>query len=452
MSVSYALRLIAGPGVALSEIPPLTVEQRTLENWFSNASGNEIRLQRRPIDAYSGPAPPAVNPWTLQQIASDFIAGNAPGKVEEIGLVFCRRWANAIGGDLYGVMFDYDGHDAVIGKTTSYNSISREVAAVFLDALQGEDQEQIAKIACHELGHVFNLHHRASGFMASGLGHTPGFTGHDCYALGCAGRGEAPYAKRHLPGGDPFNPNGPASRAGADGHTDADWAFTASLPAAEYVLGQPVVLELKLRYKGARRVSIPATLDPGFPDMRIWYETPEGERRLYRPCLSYCHGRQYHKTMNRSDTLANNPRIHIGAPGLTFIQPGAYRVTVTYQLRIGRRRCTLQAYAGEIRIRRPKREELIASALACRPRVAFFLAHKGGILSSFEQRTLKALLQSNPGSVIARHARYALASRTASSSSWRKAEAYARGLHMDEPSLQEGLVQLRRHIKRKLQD
>jgi hypothetical protein len=102
---------------------------------------------------------------------------------------------------LQGVMFDRLASDALGDFSRGRDVVPREGCAVFRDATGHDSDEALAFSAIHELGHVFNLQHDASGrsFMA-GRGGRAGFTRGDGRRLALAGEG----LWNHAPGGAPF--------------------------------------------------------------------------------------------------------------------------------------------------------------------------------------------------------------------------------------------------------
>src|SRR5262249_3101007 len=147
-------------------IPPLdSMQQTPIQAWFAEATAGSLRMTMR--QQVSGHVSNPIDGGGLQEILSEYVPTPAnPQIVDTIGLVFCRQW---IGGDLAGLMFDYDGADLPSFANISYKGVPRLGCAVFLDPLAERSNAEKIYAAMHELGHIFNFLHDPTNSSFMGL-------------------------------------------------------------------------------------------------------------------------------------------------------------------------------------------------------------------------------------------------------------------------------------------
>jgi hypothetical protein len=133
----------------------------------------------------------------------------------------------------------------------------------------------------------------------------------------------------------------------------------------------------------------------------------------------------------------------VGTRGLNFTVPGPYRVWAEFDVDHGRSRCTVQSNEVEFELASPRAEtDAIVSRRLSDPRIAFFVAHKGGALALSRRRELRELVAAWPRHEALQHVRYALGADYKK----RGQRALARGMlhkiRLREDSLKEGLERL----------
>jgi hypothetical protein len=376
------------------------------------------------------------------------------GPVSDIALIFCRNW---VCGNLFGLMFDYDGQDPQAGFLTSKApgdtiGVPREGCAVFLDALSSESTAHQVHTAIHELGHVFNLHHDLAN--ASFMGTTcwdNGFNQNDQELLTNAGSGVTP---TDLPGGSNFvayDGGGAAMvhRGVQSGQRPRNprLRLSVSVDSREYLIGETIVLDVQLMPAGKAKVLLPDHLDPGHDAFRIWIETPEGERFLHRPPFRFCPAPGQQVEVSHSSPLKNNLRITRGADGLNFRVPGEYRTWAEYRPPHSSGQRPLLSPRETIRVRKPATTaETLLAQLLMAPDIAFFVAHGGGPIRKDRRHQLQQAIKRHREHPAARHIRYSLAKDMIRNGRMKSADRLLAGLEFSQPSLRRGLKRLQARI------
>lgn len=455
MPVTFTLHVISAQDVDAPParvLPTLTLgsARASIESWISRASNGELGFTMKHHTS-SQRRSDGVNAATLQIMFNEIVPSPPAGEVaRDIGLILCRDWVAR--GTLNGLMFDYDGDDPFLGTTFQSGGTPRQACAIFLDPLAGDGDEVVSRVALHELGHVFNLVHDRNGasFMATPSPGT-GYKDRDATALERAGAGIPPDDKTHLPGLSNFDPSQStllrappfARRRASRGRDAAPGPLKLSVVLAKdrYLLGEIVTLEVRLSAKRGKS-RVPCQIDPGYDAFQIWYETPLGERRLYRPFVRMCPSRSGKSLVTARDPLVNNPRVSVGNRGIVFRWPGHYRIWAELGLPASAR--PLVSNAVEFDVYGPRRDsERELCAALTRPDTARFLAQKGGVLGSAPRRRLGEAVNNHPRHEATKHMRYALAHQLLRARNRNGARELLVGLKFRLPSLQEGLERLR---------
>lgn len=419
----------------------------SIAEWFAEETGRELRLSIREHRSESASVDIAGD--GLQAMFREFVPSPSPGELaSEIALLFCRSWCFR---NLAGLMFDYDGADLPPGARLVFDGVPRQACAVFLDGLEAQLDDPYLFVAIHELGHVFNLHHDRTdrSFMGLDVDGPRTFLPADSARLTAAAAGEFPEREQHLPGGAPFVADARFALAGSRRRvvrTHRGGSLDIRVASASFLLGEPVVVDATLRLpRGARLAD--GGLDPGFPGVRVWYRTPVGEVRLFAPLRHYCGvGRRRPRA---STVIRNNMRVHLGRRGLTFREPGRYELWVEADTRIGRdggATLVSPAAAFEIRAPRDARECALCEGLSD-PQIAHFVANRAGALDAARADVVARLLvDAAPAHPIARHLRYAAATRALRSGDRDAASDLLRGVRFPERSLRAAVNRLHRAI------
>ena len=200
------------------------------------------------------------------------------------------------------------------------------------------------------------------------------------------------YEELHPPGRSNFvgegvkqwSPSPSASRRHRGG-----LVLSAELGKESYLVGEPLVVALEVRCNWGE-AEVRPELDPGFGALRVWYETPRGERRLSRPFMRFCQGEGGLVKISGRNVLRHHPRVFVGARGLTFREPGLYRLWAEFGPSAGGVARGTRSGTVEFEIRRPvKAAELEICGILADSRVARFLAQKGGPLSRGRRQRLR---------------------------------------------------------------
>jgi len=408
------------------------------ESWFSQASGDELHIQLIGPAATEVPTPSSAA--DLQAVIHTLLGTPSRRPVNEIALIFCRSWSG--NRNLQGVMFDYDGSDPLLGLFTSDGGVPRQACALFMDAFD-EDEDATRKrvfAAIHELGHVFNLQHdpAENSFMARKR-EAWGFSSSDCVNLAAAGRGNWNFA----PGGANFGVGvGGAAlwKRRRSISPRREVKLTAHVGKAWYLPAESIVLDLKLSARRGVSLLERNEFDPGYEALRIWMENESGERRLYRSPLLYCLSRRSPVHLKRGSPFRHNPRISVGSRGLNFRSPGHYKVWAEFLLSSSRDIRSVRSNDVEFEVKAPRsHEDEILSGLLSRPRIAAFVAYKGGILSQQEQSDLEAAVRRAGRHPAMQHVRYALGVDRATRGARQDAVALLVDTKVPEASLREGI-------------
>ena len=445
------LHVVSAPDVQPPS--PAACGGRSIEDWFYESSFGAISLQiqnhvyQLPQGQNSGSADIIL----LQSMLRQFVPMPlGVGPVSDIALIFCKSWVSK---NLFGLMFDYDAIDSKAGFLTSKApgdpiGVPREGCAVFLDPLSSEPPNHQVHTAIHELGHVFNLHHDLAN--ASFMGTTcwtDGFNQKDKERLKNAGLGLTP---NDLPGGSNFEDDATllARRTKSGQHPRSPrLRLNVSLEKREYILGETIVLDVELVPVEKTTVSLPNHLDPGFRALRIWIETPEGERFLHRPFLRFCPAHGLETKFSQSSPLRNNPRITMGSKGLNFRVSGEYQVWAEFRLPNSSGSPPLLSRKETIRVRRAtSAAEAQLAQLLMAPDIAFFLTHGGGPIRDERRKQLQHVIRNHRGHPATSHIRYTLAKHMMRSGQKRAATRLLEGLKFAQPSLRHGLERLQARI------
>lgn len=247
-----------------------------------------------------------------------------------------------LGPGLLGIMFDQQGRQ-------------RQGCAVFHANLAGStpDRQRDQLYTCvHELGHCFNLYHSFhKQYMnppqpnrldaLSWMNYPWGFPGGAAaFWSQFSFQFDAPelvhlrHAFRNdiVIGGNPFGTGAALEDPGAfaDPIEDHSGLRLELRGRTSYLLGEPVVPEIKLELTDLRGREITANLHPNFGFVEIGIQHPSGRVRVYRPMLQHC------ITPTTGTLTADTPSIYesayigYGLDGLYFDSPGLYRLRAAY--------------------------------------------------------------------------------------------------------------------------
>lgn len=299
----------------------------------------------------------------------------AVGLRDRVGVVFADSWEPKP--NVFGVMFDTGFEDSLLGSNKTYSAVAREGCAIFVGAIrrvraaQGATDEQIRRqvvwTTLHEIGHLFNLWHRAdpvrfmtpsdSAKIYDPLSPLPGPNGqprdvrdafdseHRAFLTSCLANGlGAANAAYAWPGGTIFGtrggiwPSETAYRDALEGPSSRlSLELRIELAQREAWPFDPLELDISLTVRGGRRkiYRLPDSLDPGYEHFALWIERPDGTRARYLSPRHYCEnaGRL---TVAAGQPFARDISVFGQSGGYTFTQSGPHSLFATWHLPSGR--------------------------------------------------------------------------------------------------------------------
>jgi len=247
-----------------------------------------------------------------------------------------------LGPSLYGIMFDQEGKQ-------------RQGCAVFHAGIGGTTAEKLRLqlyTYVHELGHCFNLMHSWQKEYASPpKPNRPKSLSWMNYPWKYPEGGPAAFWDsfdfrfddeelihlRHgfrndvIMGGSNFTVGASLGRdVMADPISDESGLLLAiSTHQKSFALGEPVVLELKLKATDTRGRRAHTWLHPNYGLVRIVISKPNGEVRAYEPLIDHLVGDRQ-TVLGVNDEIQDSAYIGYGKGGFYFDQPGQYRVRAAY--------------------------------------------------------------------------------------------------------------------------
>lgn len=246
------------------------------------------------------------------------------------------------GDGLYGIMFDQQGRQ-------------RQGCAVFHEGIGGASAEQQRLqlyTYVHELGHCFNLLHSWQKSLASPpKPDRPDSLSWMNYPWNYPKGGPAAFWSsfdfrfddeelihlRHgfrndvIMGGNNFIVGSSLGREVlADPISDeSGLALAISTHQRSFALGEPVVLQLKLKATTTRGRRAHTWLHPDFGMVRIVISKPSGQVVAYEPMIDHLVGERQ-QMLGVDDEVQDSAYIGYGKGGFYFDQPGQYRVRAAY--------------------------------------------------------------------------------------------------------------------------
>lgn len=248
-----------------------------------------------------------------------------------------------LGPGLYGIMFDYqDAHQ-------------RQGCAVFHAGIGGTTNDKLRLqlyTYAHELGHSFNLMHSWQKSLANPPGtDRPAALSWMNYPWRFPGGATAfwnafPFQfddgelahLRHafrnnvIMGGADFGSGAGLQdpRAFATPVRDTSGLqLEISVPHST-LLGEPVVVSLKLSSSDTRGKVVHGYLHPRAGLVRVAIQRPSGEVQLFQPIMEHCVGPQQVQLDRTTPSLEDSAYIGYGKDGQYFTQTGLYRIRATY--------------------------------------------------------------------------------------------------------------------------
>jgi hypothetical protein len=258
------------------------------------------------------------------------------------------------GPGLRGIMFD------------AMDQRQRQGCAVFHDVIGGTGDRvtrAMLRTYVHELGHCFNLYHsHQKEFMnppqpnrldALSWMHYP------ANYRGAGGSGEAAYWRafpfqfddgelinlRHgfrdavIPGGQPFGLGAADIDPGmfADQIADESGLELEIRAPDRFMLGTPVVIELKLSLLDLRGRTVNTKLHPNFGYVQVAIARLGGKPKIYRPLITHCIEPELVMLDRNRPSIYESSYIGFGKDGFYFDAPGQYELRALYNAPDGSR-------------------------------------------------------------------------------------------------------------------
>jgi len=276
----------------------------------------------------------------------------------------CVCWEHEIGPGLYGIMFD---------------SQRRQGCAVFYDGIGGITADKLRLqlyTHVHELGHCFNLMHSWQKSLANPPGvNNPSALSWMNYPWNFPGGANAfwnafPFQYvdeelihiRHafrnnvIPSGNPFTTGAeeidPAVMADPiQDLSGLDFGISPVQPTC--MLGEPVVLNLRLRSFDRRGRMVHGNLHPKTSGVSIAIGRPDGRAVRFEPLVDHLMSAEL-QNLGADDQLSETAYIGYGKGGLYFDQPGNYKIRAIYHAPDG---SAVMSNVTTLRVRYPSNTE-----------------------------------------------------------------------------------------------
>jgi hypothetical protein len=292
------------------------------------------------------------------------------------------------GPGLYGIMFDQTG-------------LQRQGAAVFYRGIGGttSQQKRLQLYTCvHELGHCFNLLHSWQKSLAtppkpnipsslSWMNYPWGYPGGDVAFWNHFPFQFDPVELTHIRhgyrnnvimGGNPFTVGSSLQDIGGlfEDNIENNSNLDLELEAKEtYLLGEPVVLETKLKTTSTKNNRVISSLHVNYGFVTIGIKKPGGEVLVYEPLADMCVVPE-HKVLNKANPgVYESSYIGFGKQGFIFDQVGTYQLRGVYYHEDGSR---IVSNTLKIRVKHPmSTEDNEVADLLLNEEVGYLLAFMG---------------------------------------------------------------------------
>ena len=292
--------------------------------------------------------------------------------------VWCFAARRATSGSLLGIMFDY----------LSSNKPHRQGCAIFQDTLasyhSGSDytRNQLYTYV-HEIGHAFNLLHswdksrpdslswmnypwkydQRNGSGRFWANFTFAFDRNELIHL------RHGYYNNVVMGGNDWAvgagleaPHSHAEDMALDVTEDNTGLKLEIEPVKQsFALGEPVVVEIKLRTRDKEGRVVNAHIHPKYEQVRVGIMKPDGRVVAYEPVGHNCMAEKVEKIDESKDTIYASAYIGYGKHGFYFDVPGIYKLKAAYRTQDG---SVVQSADVKIRVKSPLNatEDSIADA------------------------------------------------------------------------------------------
>ena len=183
----------------------------------------------------------------------------------------------------------------------------------------------------------------------------------------------------------------------------ADPALQLELSAdkTEFILGEPVVIQVTLHNTGSQAVDVVSVFDPTYGTVRYSITAAGGATKEFEPAWLDEYQKLPTIKLEPGQRTTGDARLFLGANNVSFAAAGSYKINA----RFGK----LQAAALNIKIAEPSTTaEREAAALMTHKDVAMFIFAGGGETLVQAQTNLQKVIATAPGSLLSGYASYAL--------------------------------------------
>ncbi len=196
------------------------------------------------------------------------------------------------------------------------------------------------------------------------------------------------------------------SSATAQAASNTSLSFTATADKAQYILGEPIHLTVRLTNTGTEPVNVPKYLDPKEGTIVVKVTTPQGSTFAYVPLSLLC---------SDSPPVALKPGevaggvfpIFYGARGWTFPDPGTYKIAVICEVE-AKQRVRYMAEPLTLVVSTDKAGALIVNEGLASSQAAKFLLWQSGDHLLEGIALLERMKEKYPDSVLSDYASFAL--------------------------------------------
>jgi hypothetical protein len=316
--------------------------------------------------------------WTESEMHASMVRHFSVYKNSPQWAVWLFAARRAVSNTLLGIMFDYK----------SSNKPHRQGAAVFQDTLasyfsgNNYTRNQLFTYV-HELGHAFNLLHswdKSRPDSLSWMNYPWGYDNRNGSGQFWANftfafdTGELEHLRHGYYNSVVMGGNDWAQGAGleaphrhiedltADIHDDNSGLRLEIVPIkSSYALGEPVVVEIKLRSRLKDDQRVNAHVHPKYEQVRIGIMKPNGQVMNYEPVGHNCVAVKDAVLTDEKDTLYASAYIGYGRDGFYFDAPGIYKIKGAYRTPDG---SVIQSEDVKIRVKSPlnAQEDAIADS------------------------------------------------------------------------------------------
>ena len=119
---------------------------------------------------------------------------------------------------------------------------------------------------------------------------------------------------------------------------------------SSFMLGEPVVVEIKLRSRQREERVVNANIHPKYEQVQIGIMRPDGRIMAYEPVGHNCMAEKLESLSEEADTLYASAYIGYGRQGFYFDSPGMYRLKAAYRTQDG---SLVQSSEVKIRVKSP---------------------------------------------------------------------------------------------------